>query len=219
MGRGNGAERSGELLADLARKFPEPPPELGLSPDIKTLDGGTELWRIYFQGGRHPTTWSFFRSFGPTGSRFDHQAPSAPERRILYAAEEIHTALAEVFQQTRMIDRLSRSPWLVGFRLRRPVELLDLTGTWPTRAGASMALSSGPRPRAQRWSRVIYESYPDIEGLCYPSSMHANRPAVALCERSEDVLPPRPTFHRPLSDPALLDVLKKAASGFGYELI
>ncbi len=82
-----------------------------------------------------------------------------------------------------------------------------------------MAMSSGPRPRAQQWSRVIYASYPELEGLCYASSMHANQPAVALYERAEDALPAVPTFHRPLADPALLEALKKVAKRLGYELV
>lgn len=212
-------QRVRDLLAEIERKFPPPPSELTLAPEIRLLEAGEELWRIYFQGGRHPTGWSFFRSFGPTTSRFDHHLAESPERRILYAAPEVVTCLAEVFQEPRIIDREARAPWLVGFRLARPLALLDLTGTWPTRVGASMAIGSGPRPRAQRWSRAIYASYPEIDGVYYSSSMHANRPAVALYERAEDALPGAPTFHRPLRDPALLEALKKAAIQLGYELV
>lgn len=185
------------------------------------LPAGSTLWRLYFRGGRHPTFWNAFRAFGPTRGRFDHQLPPRrlQMRRIFYAAEGGKTCLAEVFQDTRVIDRAARDPWLVGFELRRPVTLLDLTGTWPTRAGASMALGSGPRPRAQRWSRAIYEAYPSIEGLVYPSSMHANRPAVALYERAALALPAAPIFHRPLIDPILLPVLSRVARDLGYGLV
>jgi hypothetical protein len=82
-----------------------------------------------------------------------------------------------------------------------------------------MALSSGPRPRAQRWSRAIYDAYPDAHGVYYPSSMHGNRPAVALYERALSAFPPAPIFHRPLVDPALLSVLSWVASQIGYELV
>lgn len=137
---------------------------------------------------------------------------------IFYCAEHGPTCLAEVFQDVRVIDRSARDPWLVGFSLVRDVALLDLTGTWPTRAGASMAINSGPRPRAQRWSQAIYEAYPDLEGIYYPSSMHANRPAIALYERALTALPRAPVFHRPLADPALLSVLRHAARELGYGL-
>ena len=187
-------ERLRQLLADLEEKFPPPPAGLTLEPEIRILEPGSELWRIYFQGGSHPTPWRFFRSFGPTVGRFDHQLAPDSGRRILYAAGEIVTCLAEVFQETHIIDREARSPWLVAFRMTRPIVLLDLSGTWPTQAGASMAISSGPRPRAQEWSRVIYDSYPQVEGLYYASSMHANLPAAALYRAGRGRAAARPDF-------------------------
>lgn len=185
------------------------------------MPAGAILWRLYFRGGRHPTFWNTFRSFGPTGSRFDHQLPPPrlQERSILYCAAEGPTCLAEVFQETRVIDRAARDSWLVAFELVRPLMLLDLTGSWPTRAGASMALSTGPRPRAQRWAQVIYEAYKEAQGIYYPSSMHANRPAIAIWERGAEVMPSIPVFHRPLLDPALLPVLSRVAHEIGYGLV
>lgn len=204
-------------------KFSEPPSASrlrGIRPEVTILSAGTAVWRLYFRGGRHPTFWDVLRSYGPSGSRFDHHLPPAKDqgRAILYGALHGPTCLAEVFQDTRLIDRTARDPWLVAFELDRDVPLLDLTGAWPTRAGASMALSSGPRPRAQRWSRVFYEAYPEIEGLYYPSSMYAHHPAVAFYERSTDAMPEAPLFHRLLTEPALLSVLKHVAFDVGYSL-
>ena len=205
-------------------KFPEPPSSKRLVrtlPEIRILPAGTRLWRIYFRGGRHPTYWDSFRSFGPTGSRFDHhmRPPRPQSRGILYGALAGPTCLAEVFQQTRVIDRTTSDPWLVGFDFRISLDLLDLTGTWPTRAGASMAIATGPRPRAQRWSRAIYDAYPHLQGLCYASSMHGNQPSVSLYERARGSLPERPVFHRPLRDPALLGMLRRTAKSLGYGLV
>jgi len=138
---------------------------------------------------------------------------------VLYAAESGPTSIAEVFQQTRTIDRSRAGPWLVSFRFARGVSFLDMTAAWPTRAGASMNIHSGMRARARRWSQVIYEAYPEVEGLLYASSMDANLPAVALYERALTALPATPTFHRALDDPALLGTLKSAASRFGYGLV
>ncbi len=107
----------------------------------------------------------------------------------------------------------------MGFAPARDLTLLDLTGAWPTRAGASMALSSGPRSRSRPWSAAIYAAYPRIQGLYYPSSMHANQPAVALYERALEALPATPVFHRPLRDPALLSDLERAARHLGYRLV
>ena len=197
-------------------KFPEPPPAEDLAtiaPEIRQLPVSSEIWRLYLRGGRHPTLWSSFRAFGPTHARFDHHLLPAcvQERKVLYGAERGPTCLVEVFQDTRIIDRTARNPWLVGFATVRSLPLLDLTGPWPTRAGASMAMATGPRSRARRWARAIYHAYPELEGVFYPSSMAANRPAVALFERAEPSLPQAPFFHRPLADPALLSVLKKVA--------
>ena len=205
-------------------KFPEPPPAAVLAailPDIRTVPQGTRLWRIYFQGGGHPTAWNALRHFGPTNSRFDHHlSPRATQDRgILYAATEGSVPFAEVFQEDRVIDRRRNDPWLVAFDLAAPVALLDLAGDWPTRAGASAAINSGPRPRARRWSQRIYEAYPTLVGLWYPSSMGGDRPVVALYERAAAALPTRPVFHRALADPALTAIVLRAAGRFGYAVV
>jgi hypothetical protein len=204
-------------------KLPEPPSPAELAarvaPEVRTLVAGTELWRVYFRAGRHAMAWSWLRAFGPVpGGRFDPHLPPphAQARAVLYAALEGPTCLAEVFQDGRTIDLRRNEPWLVAFALAAPLSLLDLTGAWPTRAGASMALASGPRPRAQRWARAIYEAWPGLQGIYYPSCMHANRPAVALFERATGALPERPVFHRALADPPLLAPISAAAAQLGY---
>ncbi len=210
-------------------KFPEPPPanRLRAIPAAeKALDAGTALWRVYRRGGRHPSLWQGFRHFGPLSGRFDHHLVDAggkaqlQARGIYYAGLDIYTALAESFQETRIIRRNAKNqPWLVGLALATPVHLLDLSGAWPTRAGASMNINSGPRPRARRWSMAIYEAYPALNGLYSASSMYANRPMVSLYERATDALPNHPIVHRPLNDPALLVGLERAAVEIGYDLI
>jgi hypothetical protein len=205
-------------------KFPEPPPVDALAaipPDLQPLPQGTRLWRIYFRGGDHPADWNTFRYFGPTNSRFDHQLPprAIQDRGILYASVDGATAFAEVFQEERVIDRGRNSPWLVGFDLVVPVALLDLASDWPTRAGASAAINSGPRIRARRWSQRIYDAYPAIAGLWYPSSMGGSRPAIALYERAAPAMPARPVFHRALADPALTAIVLRAAGRFGYGVV
>lgn len=210
-------------------KFPEPPTSSKLRkvPPAETdLAAGTLLWRIYLRGGQHPTLWHAFRHFGPLNGRFDHHLPDSSgrphmqKRGIYYAAEDLVTCLAEVFQDTRTIDRSSgNQPWVVAFELIAPLKLLDLTGAWPTRAGASMVLNSGPRPRARRWSRVIYDTYTHLQGLYFASSMHAYRPLLTLYERAMAAIPRHPTIHRPLSDPALLAGLDRAALQLGYDLV
>lgn len=180
------------------------------------------MWRIYYRGGPHPVAWNRFRRWGPAANmRFDHHSPPprVQTRSVMYGSLVVPTCFAEVFQDTRTIERSRNQPWLVGFALTRDVALLDLTGNWPTRAGASMAMTAGRRDRARRWSRRIYEDYPAIEGLWYGSSMDANQPAVALYERAQGALPPRPLFHRAVADPALDLQVASAALRFNYLVI
>ena len=193
-----------------------------IAPEYHLLRSGTPMWRMYSRGGAHRRAWNSFRAYGPLATmRFDHHEEPIREqnRRILYAASLGPTSVAEYFQATRTIDRFSGEPWLVGFVATRDLSLLDITGTWPTRAGASMAISSGVRARARRWSRAIYEAYPLVEGLWYPSSMFGNNPAIALFERAEDSLGETPFFHMPLSVPALYVALLRVAAQTGYRLV
>jgi hypothetical protein len=181
-------------------KFPEPPAALREPAEQKLLPAGTRLWRVHYLGGPQPARWNAFRG-------------------ILYLAASPITCIAEVFQVTRVVDRNRDKPWLTGFETTRDVTLIDLTGAWPTRAGASIAINTGPRPRAQGWSRLIYATYPDIEGLLYCSSMHANQTAVALDERALNALPAAPIFSRALGDAALPLRLDDACRLLGYGLV
>jgi hypothetical protein len=187
------------------------------------LPSGTLLFRLYFRGGEHPGSWDGFRSFGPLSSaRFDHHPPlqgDHPNLGILYAATEIKTCVAEVFQNTRNINLKRRSPWLVSFELAREVRLLDVLGNWPTRMGASTEISSGRRDIVQGWSRDIHESYPGLDGILYGSSMNASREALALYERGASAIPARPSLHEPLAHPGLRADLERFKDDLGYGLI
>lgn len=199
-----------------------PPLEFRTPPDAKVLSPGDLLWRIYYRGGRYPSHWNQFRHFGPTSGRFDHHLPPPKNqgRGILYAAggpNGVMTAIAEIFQNTKVVDRLRDDPWLAGFRLGRDARLLDTTGLWPVRAGGNMALNSGVRVMSRAWSRRIYRSYPDIEGMWYPSSL-TNQPALALYERAAASLPGAPHFNRALADPLILAGLSQLAGKLDYSL-
>ena len=203
---------------------PSPERLASLHPEVRTIPADSVIWRIYFRGGRHPTNWKNFRYVGPIDARFDHHEgdePARQERAVLYAAEHPATCLAEVFQKTRVVNRWHNDPWLVGFETQHPVRLLDLAGSFPIRAGASMGLMTGPRSVSRAWARAFHDAWPETEGLYYPSSMHANRPAMVLTERAEEVgvVPEQPSLHRSLGDPAILSVLRNAAHELGYALL
>ena len=210
-------------------KFPNSPGVEALTrhdPATCVLAAGTKLARVYFSRGSHPQAWDQLRYFGPLNSRWDHHVPDvaghprAQERGIYYAARDAKTCLAEVFQATRRIDRVFQAPWLVVFETLATLKLLDLTGDFPTRMGASMAIHSGSRGRARGWARDLYEAYPEIQGILYAASMHGGQHAIALNERAlkEPLFPAHPLFHRALADDVMVDTLKHAASGLGYAL-
>ena len=182
--------------------------------------------RVYYARGRHPQSWDQFRYFGPLNSRWDHHLPDAlgnsqtQARGIYYAAADAKTCLAEVFQATRRIDRVFQAPWLVVFETSADLKLLDLSGDYATRMGASMAIHSGNRGRARGWARALYDAYPQAHGILYAASMHGGRHAIALNERAlkEPLFPAHPLFHRALADDAMVDPLKQAAAELGYAL-
>ena len=193
-------------------------PRLG---EILVLPAHTRLWRLY---KRQPygTKWNTFRTHGPTNSRFDHHLSSADsdhERSILYAASDWPTCVAEVFQEDRVIDTWRDEPRLAAFTFASDVRLLDLGGPWPTRAGASMAISSADRETARAWSRAIYAAFPSILGLHYNSAMDAGRPSYAFYERAQGRLADSPEADLPLNDPAIADDLYGVARRLGYDVL
>lgn len=131
----------------------------------------------------------------------------------------IPTCLAEVFQMTRLIDRHASEPVLTGFRTCSALTLLDLRGPFATAIGASMAISSGPRPRARRWAQSLYAAYPDAHGLFYSSSMNGGAPALVLFERGQHAIPQRPAFHRLLNDPVMESVVLQTGHSIGYQMV
>lgn len=207
-------------------------PKVPRHPDRDRLDStapvwypvapGDELWRVYFRGGEHPSRWNQFRTFGPTDARFDHQFEARPNigRAVMYLALNPITCLAEAFQKTRTIHRAYRKPVLVGFAIRSSLKLLDLTGTFPIRIGASMGLMTGARSVGRNWARALYAAYPEAQGLAYPSSMHANAVAIVLNDRTEPAgaLPRSPGFHKALDDVGMITLLKNAAHEIGYAI-
>jgi RES domain len=213
-------------------KLPLPPPpdrlrEIRTDDDVVAVAPMTSLARIYLSAGRHPSSWNAFRTVGPVAAgRFDPHPPTAggepvhaPGCGVLYAALELQTCVAESFQASRVLDRRSARPWLVVFRATRVLRLLDLSGTWPTRAGASQAISSGPRERSRAWARAIVAAYDDVDGLWYRSSMDAGRPAVCLWERARDAMPVSPSAHLPLDAAGLALPLARACRSVGYLLL
>lgn len=212
-------------------KFPDPPGIEVLqkiTPVTRTLAAKTMVARIFFASGRYKVCWDEFRYYGPTNSRFDHHLPDVnnngllQDRGIMYLAtgsKAIPTCLAEVFQLSRVIDPNRNTPILVGFELSTPLTLLDLSGAFATAIGASMAIHSGSKPRARRWSQQLYAAYPEIDGILYSSSMYANKPSIALFDRGQKAIPMRPVFHRALNSVELANIIIETAGEINYQVL
>lgn len=208
-------------------KLPRPPEPAELAARAPLAGAlhlvGTDLtlWRIHCTLGANVLAWNQPRRWGPARGRFDpHHLPPGvdPSRSVHYVGDQIPVVLAEVFQHTRRVDVTAGGPWLSGLRLTRAVSLLDLTGLWPTRAGASQAITSGPRPQAQAWARVIADTWPDLDGLWYGSSMHGPGHCASLWAPATDAIPPTPLVSAPLAHPALWNPLARACEELGYRL-
>jgi len=217
----------------MAETLPDPPPVADIAripPALFTVPARTRLGRLWFADSAHTSGFALFRRFGPTASRFDHhpERPDGtpqvhPDRAILYAVPEspgaLTVVLAEVFQTTRAIDREDGEPTFSVFEVTRDLALLDVTGVFATRLGASAALSSGPRRTARRWSRALHAAYPDIDGIAYRSSMSGgSHLAFALFERAEDAMPGRAVASVRLRDSSLDQALTSCAQTLGFAL-
>lgn len=213
-------------------KLPWPPTverlrEVREDDDVVAVVPITPLARIHRSVGEHPSRWDEFRTVGPVATaRFDPHPPTpdglptaAPGSGVLYAGLTLQTCLAETFQVARVIDRRAGGPWLAVFRPVRTLRLLDLTGTWPTRAGTSQAISSGRRDRTRAWARTMFAAYDDLDGLWYRSSMDGGNPAVCLWERARDAMPAAPWAHLPLDAPGLVLPIARAAKAIGYRVV
>ncbi|GAB3299781.1 RES family NAD+ phosphorylase [Parasphingorhabdus pacifica] len=215
-------------------RLPQPPAPAALqamlrrTEDVIAVPAGTRLVRVFTSGGNHPQQWDSFRYAGPLPhARFDPHVPNTQggptvtrEHGVLYFSLAVRTCIAEVFQATSTVDRRTRSPYLVLFRPRRTLRLLDLSGLWPTRAGASQAISNGTKERTQAWARNIRAAYPELDGLWYRSSMDAGNPSLCLWDPpSATALPESPDVLLPLDHPGLDLPLGRVCNELSFTLL
>lgn len=215
-------------------RLPQPPSpavlqaSLRRTEDVVAVHRATRLVRIFAAKGLHPQRWNSFRYTGPLPhARFDTQPPSpdgsfthAHDQGVLYFGLSVRTSVAEVFQATSVVDRRTRSPFLVVLRPRRTLRLLDLAGLWPTRVGASQEISSGPKHLTQQWARAIRAAHPELDGLWYRSSMDSGAPAVCLWDPPGGTgLPAVPDVLLPLEHPGLDLPLARVCEELNYTLL
>jgi hypothetical protein len=196
--------------------------------DIVAVPTSSRLVRVFVAAGAHQQRWNTFRHTGPLPhARFDPQPPprtgsvaTTPEHGVLYFGLTVRTSIAEVFQQTSIVDRSTRRPHLAVCQPARPLRLLDLTGLWPTRVGASQEISSGAKDITQAWARAIRTAFPDLDGLWYRSSMDSGDPAVCLWHPpAGTALPLTPEVLLPLDYPGLDLPLARICDSLNYVLV
>ncbi len=205
-------------------KLPLPPPaeQLDYGPEhLHDLDAGTVLWRVHRTSGGHVVPWNRLRYWGPSATmRFDpHEPPPhTQDRGVSYTALTVPTALAEVFQQTRVINSRRGTPYLTAWSPTRALSLLDLTGNWPIQAGASHVINTGRRDYCRAWARAIHTAWPELDGLWHHSSMTGGD-AVTMFTHAGDSFPSRPMLSVPLDHPGLRGHLLAAAAQLNYRLV
>lgn len=191
--------------------------------------------RLYSSTGPYAVGWSTFRFFGPVASmRFDHQPPppgTHPTRGVAYGAaawtshdghltDPFEVAVVERFRSSGVLDRTTDGPRLVLWTPVRPLRLLQLSdSTWVARAGGNAALTSGARGTARAWSRAIYRTYPDVDGLIWSSSVLPVGRSVVLYDRARDALPAAPSSDRALHEPFLQPALARIAGRYRLTLL
>ncbi|MEU5261670.1 RES family NAD+ phosphorylase [Amycolatopsis sp. NPDC021455] len=202
--------------------------QLNRAHDVVTVQPTTRLVRIFTAHGNHPQQWNSFRYTGPLPhGRFDQQSPGRggvpvtdPANGVLYFGLTVRTSVAEVFQTSSTVDRRTRGPRLVVVRPTRTLRLLDLTGLWPTRVGASQEISSGPKKLTQAWARAIRGAFSDLDGLWYRSSMDSGDPALCLWDPPAGAaLPIAPDVLLPLDHPGLDVPLGRVCEELNYTLL
>lgn len=181
-----------------------------------------QLWRIHKTDGAHPAEWNQFRTYGPlVTARWDpHPTPLDDHKPtgVIYAAKDLRTAVAEVFQDFRRVDPERNRPVASLWTPVRPLTLLDLTGNWPIKMKASAALAfASDKAVSQNWARQIYQnSNGKIDGLWTNSTMTSGG-MVTLFDNSSNSLPKYPQFSSPLNDDALWAAIDILLPQIGYE--
>jgi hypothetical protein len=198
------------------------------------LPAGHQLGRIYPATGDHPTTWSAFRTWGSTTSRFDHH-PHPPGNHsrhgVLYVAPHwkgttrsrqpvLRTCLAEVFRDGRVVELSRDGAYFALFETTEPLRLLDVADTlWVTAAGGNAAISSGRHDDSRAWARAIWRTYRDVDGILYGCSNIPPARSVVLFERARRAMPAAPSLNRPLADPALRGAIERFATDLALDLV
>lgn len=202
-------------------KLPRTPPDhLTITEDDLT-DWHGRMVRIHGTAGPHVLHWHQMRHVGPLPARFDPHPPPVGQHddaAVMYVAATFDTALAEVFQAARtVLPSAPNRPYLTVWQPDRALRLLDITGSWPIRNGASHALNTGPHAVCRAWARAIAAHPARVDGLRYTSSMTGGA-AAALFLPAADSFPEYPELSIALTHPGLAHAVHGAAGRVGYRI-
>lgn len=208
----------------MSAKNPRNPIALKISTDdIRSHATSDPIYRIHTVQGQHPMPWNGLREVGPLPQmRWDPQPlPRGLHSGIgvAYCATDPTTAFAEVFQSRRKV-RLNADQSFTAWYPTRPLRLLDLTGIWATRNGASASLHAAPKSTCRAWSRGIHSHpiTPPLDGLYVPSTLTL-RPMVVLFSTAEAAFPSAPHFSGLLTHAKTQVLAVKAAHELSWPLI
>lgn len=210
----------------MSAKNPRTPPAplTATGDDIRILDADQTLFRIHTVDGQYPTPWNGLREFGPLPqSRWEpHPAPSThhSEIGVAYTALDFTTAFAEVFQNRRRI-RVSTDKAITAWSPTRPLRLLDLTGMWPIRNGASSSLHAAPKSTTRTWAHEIHRQLVDrhdLDGLYAPSTM-TPEPVIVLFTPAGTAFPAAPAFSQLLNQRDARILATRAAHALNWPVI
>lgn len=199
-------------------KVPRTPPSALRQRPTDVIPFQQPLWRIHRTQGEHVIAWNGFRTFGPVAARYDpHPDPRGdhPGDGVSYAATDLKTAVAEVFQSRRRVDTTTDAPYATSWTPLRPLHLLDLTQDWALFNGAAHSLAHASQPTCKGWSRAIHQAWPTLDGLWTPSTM-TGRPMVVLYEPASSAMPVYPDFSEPLSTAIVWSVVARIGGELGY---
>lgn len=203
-------------------KVPRTPAQALVREPGDVLSVRPVLWRVHRTQGGHVLAWNQLRTFGPIPTmRYDpHPEPAGPSvEGVLYTATGLATALAEIFQATRVVDSRSFAPRVTAWTPTRDLRVLDLTGSWALRNGAAFSLATAPKSTCRAWARQIRATWPDLDGLWTPSTMTGGT-NLALWNPARTSLPAAPEFSRPLAEPTLRVIAARIAQNeLGYRII
>ncbi|PMB98041.1 RES domain-containing protein [Brevibacterium luteolum] len=207
-------------------KNPKRPGHPSIRPaDLRDLPSTQPLFRIHSAGGRHPIAWNGFRDFGPLQSmRWDPHPPPPSHHHgvgVAYCATDPVTTFAEVFQERRRI-RIGSLRALSAWFPARDLRLLDLTGNWPTRNGASFSLFAAPKSTCRNWARGIHELSAELslelDGLYVHSTMMPGK-NVVLFSSAHSAFPIAPAISLPLDHPVIRRLAQDASHQLSWPVV